>query len=305
MTCDLSVCIINHHTPTLTLQCVRSVLAGRDRLAIEVFVVNNTPDDAETIGALSSLSADEARVTVLQNAMPLGFSGNQNQMLSRASGRYLMPLNSDTLVQPGALSELVRCMDRLLRTGVCGPKLVYPDGRLQPSCRNFPTPVTHFLEASGLIRILKGSHLAGRWYYLAGPHDRLRRVDWLTGACLVVRAEAARQVGYYDEELFPGLYGEDMDWCWRMRAAGWHVMFDPHAVVTHLESQSPLGDRTVTMYRGFYTFCARHYPRSRQALIRLATVLALMPRWFLTRDDERRRTYGQLMRLPMSSRGIK
>ena len=298
---DLSVCVINHRTPVLTHQCVRSVLANHDGLDIEVYVVNNTPDDAEVI---QDLATDYSTVHVLTNDQPLGFSANQNQMFTRASGRYLMSLNSDTLVQPGALAELVHCMDHFPRTGMCGPKLIYPNGRLQPSCRNFPTSITHFIEASGLIRILKSCHFAGRWYFLASPHDHLRRVDWLTGACLIVRTEAAKQVGYYNSEMFPGLYGEDMEWCWRMHAAGWHVMFDPYAVVTHLESQSPLGDRTVAMYRGFYTFCARHYPRSRQALIRLATVLALMPRWFLTRDDERRRTYGKLMRLPMSSRGI-
>jgi GT2 family glycosyltransferase len=298
MSLDLSICIINHKTPALTQQCVQSIQSTCGGLDIEVFVVNNTPDDAELICALAK---SDSRVQVLQNTQPLGFSANQNQMLSLAAGRYLMPLNSDTLIQPGALRELVDFMDAHPHAGICGPRLIFPDGRLQPSCRNFPTPLTHFFEASGLIRFLKGNHAVGKWYYLAGSHDQPRQVDWLTGACLIVRAGAAKQVGFYDADLFPGLYGEDLEWCWRMRQAGWQVLFDPQAVVMHLESQSPLSDRTLLMYRGFYTFCARHYARPQQRGIRLATIMALMPRWLLSFNTQQRQTYAQLMRLPMPS----
>lgn len=298
MPLDLSICIINHQTPALTRQCVQSILGTCSDLDIEVFVVNNTPDDAELIDGLAT---NNPRVHVLQNTQPLGFSANQNQMLSLATGRYLMPLNSDTLIQPGALRELVSFMEAHPHAGICGPRLIFPDGRLQPSCRNFPTPLTHFFEASGLVRFLKDDRAVGKWYYLAGAHDQPREVDWLTGACLIVRAEAARQVGFYDAALFPGLYGEDLEWCWRMRRAGWQVLFDPQALVTHLESRSPLNDRTLLMYRGFYTFCARHYSRSQQRGIRLATIMALLPRWLLSLNKKQRQTYAQLIRLPMPS----
>ncbi|HEY3343130.1 MAG TPA: glycosyltransferase family 2 protein [Anaerolineae bacterium] len=301
MSLDLSICVINHKTPALTQQCVQSILDTCAGLGIEVFVVNNTHDDAEFIAALTRR---DQRVQVLQNAQPLGFSANQNQMLSLASGRYLMPLNSDTMIQPGALRELVEFMQAHPNAGLCGPRLVFSDGRLQPSCRNFPTPLTHFLEASGLVRFLKGSRAIGKWYYLAGSHDQPREVDWLTGACLIVRASAARQVGFYNADLFSGLYGEDLEWCWRMRQAGWQVLFDPQAVVVHLESQSPLSDRTLLMYRGFYTFCARYYSRSKQRGIRGATILALLPRWLLALNKEKKQTFAQLMRLPMSSPGL-
>jgi GT2 family glycosyltransferase len=296
MTLDLSVCIINHKTPALTRQCVQSILDTAGELHVEVFVVNNTPDDATTIAALGQ---NDSRVRVLQNTVPLGFSANQNQMLALANGHYLMPLNSDTRIHPGALQELIHFMQAHPRAGMCGPKLVFSDGRLQPSCRNFPTPLTHFLEASGLIRFLKNNRIIGRWYYLAGLHDRPRSVDWLTGACLIVPAEVIRHVGGYDATLFPGLYGEDMEWCWRIHKAGWEIWFNPDAVVTHLESQSPLNDRTVLMYQGFYTFCAQHYTHGQQRGIRLATFLALIPRWVLATNGSHRRTYATLMQLKM------
>ena len=176
------------------------------------------------------------------------------------------------------------------------------DGHLQPSGRNFPTPLTHFLEASGLWRLLRG-RVVGRWYTLCHPHDTVLSVDWLSGACLIVRAEALQQVGGYDEQLFPGLYAEDLEWCWRLRQAGWQILFDPQAVVTHLENQSPLDDRSLHMYRGFYAFCARYYSPGRQRGIRLATVAALLPRWLLARQPAARAIYGQLLRLPMPARG--
>lgn len=293
---DLSITIINHETPELLKACLQSIYDTQDRLQLEIFVVNNTPDND---GRICTLLAEFSGVHFIQNRTPLGFAANQNQMLRRASGRYLMPLNSDTVIQPGALQELVAYMDAHPRVGIAGPKLIYAGGKLQPSGRNFPNMFIHFMEASGLWQLLKGNRIAGRWYYLCDPHNTVRQVDWLTGACLIVRAEAAREVGFYNEELFPGLYGEDLEWCWRMKRAGWQVVFDPHAVVVHLENQSPLNERAMQIYRGSYTFCAAYYSRTQQRSIRLATVLAMIPKWILARNAGSRRIYAKLMRLPM------
>ncbi len=292
---EVSVCIVNHLTPELTEACVASVVDSAVDIAIEVLVVNNTRDDTDRMAQLSERAPF---VRVWQNEQPMGFAANQNRLMAHATGRYLMPLNSDTVVMPGALQELVRFMDAHPDVGIAGPRLVHPDGRLQPSCRNFPTPLSHFLEASGLWRLLRGNPWIGRIYPLCSPHTEVMEVDWLTGACLIVRASAAQQVGGYAEDLFP-FYAEDMEWCWRMRRAGWRVMFDPHATVIHLESQSPLAGRTRQMYYGLYQFCAIYYSPARRQAIRWATVLALMPRYLMTRSGEQRRVFMELMRLPM------
>ena len=295
MSPDLSLCIVNHRTPQLTQQCLRSIAETAEGLAVEVLLVNNTLDDQDELrSCLTSFTSSQ----FLQNEAQCGFSANQNQMLRRTQGRYLMPLNSDAIVQPGALRELVRFMDDHSHIGMAGPKLIHADGQLQPSCRNFPNPATHFLEASGLWQLLRGGFI-GRWYYLCSLHTAVQEVDWLTGACLIVRAEAAQQVGFYDEALFPGLYGEDLEWCWRMKRAGWQIMFDPHAVVMHLENQSPMNDRLVQMYFGFYTFCAHCLSHPQQHAIRLTTWLALWPKWFLARSPKTRALYAAVMALPM------
>jgi GT2 family glycosyltransferase len=203
------------------------------------------------------------------------------------------------MIHPGALRELTTFMDAHPDVGMVGPKLIRANGQLQPSCRNFPNALTHLCEASGLWKLMRGNYLISNWYYLCSPHDQVREVDWLTGACMVVRPETIAQVGDLNSEMFPIIYGEDMEWCWRMRQAGWKVVFNPKAVITHLENQTPLSDRAVLMYKGFYAFCAHYYPRSKQMSIRVATVLALAPHWLLTRDKKARQVYAALISLPM------
>jgi len=294
---DLSICVINHRTPELLARCLQSIARSETECVVEVIIVNNTNDD--TI-AIEQLTRSFRRSRFIQNSYPLGFAANQNQMLRCAQGRYWMPLNSDTEVTPGALAELVRFMDNHPDCAIAGPRLIYPDERLQPSMRSFPSGYTHFLEASGLWRLAPRSTRIGRYYGLLSPHDCVQEADWLTGACLIVRRVAAEAVGLYDEVNFPGMYGEDLDWCWRIRQAGWKVYFDPAATVSHCESASPLGERTLKMFEGFYTFCWLHYSQGQRCAIRTATIAALLPRFLLTNGHERRRLYLRLMQLPIN-----
>jgi GT2 family glycosyltransferase len=293
---DLSICIANHRTPELALACLQSIADHKGDLEVEVLLANNTPDDGEQLAAAV---AALPRGQFVQNEQPLSFAANQNQLMRQAGGRYLLALNSDTAVTSGALAELLRFAGAQPACGMVGPKLVHPDGSLQPSCRNFPSPLTHFLEASGLWRLLRNRRAIGRRYYLCSPHDEAQEVDWLTGACLLVRAEVLAQTGGFDEVRFGGMYGEDIDWCRRIRGAGWQIWFDPAAVIVHTESASPLNGRTVQMYRGFYRYCALHLSPAARAGVRTATFLALAPRWLLARDRQRRAAYRQIMRLPV------
>lgn len=294
---DLSICIANHKTPDLTLACLESIRQQTPDLTVEVLLVNNTPDDRDRLeAAVQGLPHG----CFLQNEQPLSFAANQNQLMRRSRGRYLMPLNSDTLLPPTAAAQLVHFMETHPHCAIAGPRLVHADGSLQPSLRNFPTPLTHFLEISGLWRLLRKNRLVGRRYYLCGPHDRTQQADWLSGACLIVRADVAAQTGYYDDRAFTGMYAEDLDWCWRVVQAGWEVWFDAATTIVHLESQSPLDNRAVQMCRGLYLFCTLHYSRGRQRAMRLATVAGAAPRWLLARSPQQRRIYAALMALPVA-----
>jgi len=288
----LSICIINHCTPELTRGCLQSLYRTTGDLPIEIFVVNNTREPCD----LSDLAAQRSTpLRLIQNEQPLGFAANQNQMMRLAQGRYLMPLNSDTVAHPGALPELVRFMDAHPRCGIAGPRLVYADGALQPSCRNFPSAVPTFFEVSGLWTRFRGNRVLGRWILLCNPHTDVIEAEWLHGACYIVRRTAAEQVGYYDADRFI-MFGEDVEWCWRMRQAGWQILFNPNAVVTHLEGQSPLDDRAVQMYRGGMRFVRKHYSPLRFLPVRISAVMALVIRWLLARNPQTRRVCWAAMK---------
>lgn len=288
---ELSICIINHRTPALTRQCLQSIADTAGELAIEVLLVNNTADACDVNGIRGPEGAP-LEVAFIQNAATLGFSANQNQMLRRATGSYLMPLNSDIIVHPGALQGLVAFMDAHPLCGLAGPKLLHGDGGLQRSCRTFPTGMTCLLETSGLWRLFQNSRWIGQAYALVDPHDRQRQVDWLSGACLIARAEAYRDVGGYDDALLP-MYAEDLDWCWRLARFGWEVWFTPMSVMTHLENATPMDDRAVVMQRATYDFVRARYPASRWRGIRMGTAAGLTFRWMLSRRPEQRAALGR------------
>ena len=123
-------------------------------------------------------------------------------------------------------------------------------------------------------------------------------MDWLSGACLIVRAQAFGDVGGYDEALLP-MYAEDLDWCWRMRRAGWEVWFDPAAVLTHLENATPMDDRAVVMQRASYDFARARLSIARQRGIRAGTALGHAIRWILARDPAQRAIHLRLMAMPV------
>lgn len=298
---DLSICIVNHETPELTVNCLRAIFDTSEHLTVEVFVVNNTPDHD---GAFARAMRAFPTVQCLQNERPLGFAANQNQMLSRAQGRYLMPLNSDTVPHPGALCELVRFMDAHPTVGLAGPKLVYADGRLQPSRRNFPAALPAFMEVTGLWRPLCARRGPARWLArrvaLCDPHTEVGEAEWLSGACYIVRREVVEQVGGYDADTFPTMYGEDVEWCWRIRRAGWRIAFDPAAVVTHLESQSPAPDRLYSMYAGSLAFMRKHCSSARAFGVRAVASVGVALRWLRARNREERSLYGRILHLLLS-----
>jgi GT2 family glycosyltransferase len=175
-------------------------------------------------------------VHLVRNTSNRGFGAAHNQALRSASARHLLVLNSDTEASGRALRTLVAYLDAHPEVAVAGPRLRYPNGRTQPSRRRFPTIATLFFESTQLQRLWPDNAILRRYYVAERDDDTEQEVDWLVGACLCVRASAARQVGFFDERFF--LYSEEIDWCRRFRAAGWRVAYVPSAEVVHHEGAS-------------------------------------------------------------------
>lgn len=232
---DVSIVVVSYNTVALLRQCLQAALPANRTPASptrEILVVDN----ASTDGSAAMVLAEFPTVQLIANERNVGFTRANNQALAVADGRYLCLINPDAELRPGALDALVAYLDTHPTTGVVGPRLLYPDGSPQPSRRRFPSLATGFVESTVLQRWPANSRLLRRYYVADRPDDQTQEVDWLTGACFIVRRAAAEQVGYFDERFF--MYSEELDWCRRIRAAGWRVVYLPEAVVIHHESRS-------------------------------------------------------------------
>ncbi|MCA9773382.1 MAG: glycosyltransferase family 2 protein [Myxococcales bacterium] len=227
---DLTVAIVSHGHRDYLERCLPTVFAQADEPGAPSFdvhlVVNQNAD-----GAYEWARNAWPKVVTTMNSRRLGFSANNNLIYRRSRSRYILLLNPDTEVRPGAFREMWEFMERTPECGIAGPKLLYPDGRLQLSCRRFPTLRSWLLRRTPL-RTLRpddgsvGDYTMGDW-----DHEKVREVDWMFGAALFVRRAAAERVGLLDEDIF--LFCEDIDWCYRFHKHGWKIFYVPTSVVVH------------------------------------------------------------------------
>jgi hypothetical protein len=223
----VSVVVVSTNERELLRACLSSIFDAPPRESLEVIVVDNACTD----GSAGMAKGFSPGCRVVTNPRRRGFARNNNIGLREAHGRYALLINADAWVRPGAIDALVSFLDTYQEVGICGPRVLNPDGTLQLSCRTFPTVRSVLMRRIPLFRwllpkrILRG-HLMQDW-----DHSSDRAVDWLLSACLLVRREAIDAVGPMDDDYF--LYGEDVDWCWRMWQKGWQVYFVPEAEVFH------------------------------------------------------------------------
>ena len=232
----------------------------------------------------------EARVIEEEN---VGMGGGNNAGMRRASGRYFLLLNSDAWVTGDAVEQLVRFADSYPDAAVVGPRLLNPDGSLQPSVRAFPTLWRLATEYLFLRKLAPRSRALNSFYEGGFDHDEVREVDWLFGACLLVRRDAADEVGLFDESFF--MFSEETDWCYRFRQAGWRVFFFPGAKVVHVGGASHGGSLFAENVRGHLRFLAKHRGTREAERARRLLLAGVRLRLLLFRG-ERRRSYREAAR---------
>jgi GT2 family glycosyltransferase len=263
----ISAIIVSYNTRAMTLDCLRSLYAELGDMPAEVFVVDNASSD----GSAAAIREEFANVTLIENTVNAGFGAANNQAMRLARGELLLLVNSDAMLRPGALAAMIQEVRADDRCAVVGPRLLNADGSLQPSCYKFPGPGRSICENTLLTAAFPNHPILGD--YRAWKHDTRRQVEFVIGACLLVRRCAADQVGLFDEAFF--LYAEETDWLFRFHRAGWKTCFTPAAQVFHLcgasGRQQPRKVFT-EFHRGQERFVRKHHGRMGLAVYRMAKV---------------------------------
>jgi GT2 family glycosyltransferase len=212
-------------------------------------------DNASRDGTAAAVRDVFPEVRLIEAPKNYGDAG-RNLALREASGRYRMFLDSDAELTEGALQTLVESIDSKPDVGLVAPRLVYPDGGLQLSARRFPPLLLPFLRRPPLGRLLAGSRAVSRHLMEDDPHDRVREVEYVLGACQLFSARAQGAVGEIDWQTYYGHF--DADWCFRIRLAGLKVLYIPHATVVHryrrLTAKHPVSGRSLRFLIDFYRY---------------------------------------------------
>lgn len=262
---DLSVIIVNWNTRRLLVECLHSIYEHGAGVDFDVWVVDNASED-DSVDVIRSAFP---KINLIRNESNEGFARANNRAMRASRGRYMLLLNSDAMATSGALQALINLAEAQPRAGIIGAQLAHPDGSFQASYAPFPVLWQEFLILTGLGRML-----FGRWYPSRGPEivKGPQQVDYVPGACLLVRRIAYDQVGGLDENYF--MYAEEVDWCYCMKRAGWQVWYQPVARILHhggASSHQRQPQREADLYRSRVRFFRKH--RGNRAAVSLKAMI--------------------------------
>jgi GT2 family glycosyltransferase len=252
----VTIVIVNWKTPKLLAGALRSILADPQSDGFEIFVVDNNSGD----GSVEMLRHDFPTVLTIANRDNVGFGRACNQVIPDATGEYVLLLNPDTVVMDRAISKMADHLDTHPECGAVGPRMCNPDGTLQLACRrSFPDPAAAFYRLTYLSRIFPNNPRFARYNLTHADPNQELDVDALSGACMMLRNSTIKQIGLLDEDIF--MYGEDIDWCWRVKEAGLAVRYIPDAVIYHYHGASSRFRRvgaTINLHKGMEVFYRKH-----------------------------------------------
>lgn len=264
---DVSVVIVNWNTRDVLRDCLRSVFAHSGTSSLEVIVVDNGSTD----GSPEMVRREFSQVNLLACPDNRGFAGANNLGMSIATGRYILLLNSDTIVMDDAIRKTVAYANMHPDTAVVGCRILNPDRSLQRSCFMFPSILNLLLFSTYLYQLFPTNRFFGREQMTWWRRNDAREVDVVTGCYMFVRKEAIDDVGLMDERFF--MYYEETDWCFRFKAKGWKNRFTPSASIIHIggASSAKLGaQRARIKNRSFVRYVFKHWSKPRACIGLLA-----------------------------------
>jgi len=269
---SISLIIVNRNVGELLSRCLNSIRTTGD-LSHEVIVVDNASSD----GSPAMLSREHPEARLITNPKNLGFAAACNIGIKASSGKYPVLLNPDTLVGPGCLKSLFDFMESNPKAGLAGPKVLNPDGSLQPTIRAIPGYVNIlFARKSPITSIWPGNPGAASYMLRGLPDDQPSAVPALAGVCLILRREMLEQTGALDERYF--MYLEDIDLCLNASQKGWQTFYVPQARLIHYWGKSSEQEKArmdEEHRRSMYLFFKKNHRPNMPQMIYLKAALYL------------------------------
>lgn len=281
---DLGIVIVNWNTCDFLERCLQTVYASEGNFSYQVVVVDNASSDNST----NMVREKFPQATLIPLDENLGYPKGNNVGLRalgyRSAGdvdddapRYALLLNPDTEVPVDSLCRMVQFMDSRPDVGVAGPKLLLEDGTLDKACRRgFPTPMVSIYHYSGLAKLFPKSERFGRYNMTFADPDQELEVDSVVGAYMQIRKEAIEQVGLLDEVFF--MYAEDIDWCFRIKEAGWKVWYYAPVIVHHIKraASSQSTKAQFEFWRAMLIFYRKHFRKTTPLILHMLILSGLL-----------------------------
>ena len=254
---DISIIIVNYNTKELTADCISSVLKYAQKISYEIIVVDNNSSD----GSQNFLSAKFPQITIIKNNTNVGFGKANNQALQIAQGEFLLLLNSDTCLTEEGINDIYQFAKNTQDAAIVGGKIYFGDNSLQYSCRRYANLFSEILMHSACI-VKNLDPFSYRNKMMDFDHKSIRKVDWVSGAYMLIRRNVLQDTFIFDPKIF--MYHEDKDFCRRIRQQGGNVYYFPGSLIYHYHGQSGKNNRArgnVACFLGSIVYVQNHYHR--------------------------------------------
>ena len=286
---NLSVVIITYNSAQYISNCLHSVVREIGHRNAELIFVDNKSEDT-SLKLLTAFSESDLpeniSVRIIANELNSGYAPANNQGMKISSGEYLLLLNPDVNIRQNSLKVMLDTLNEEPSIGMVAPQFLFPDGTIQPSCRRFPQYSSVIYEALGLTKLFSHSETFNAWKMGDFDHSARREVDQPMSSCVLLKRELLNQVGLMDEQFI--MFFNDVDWCKRIKGAGWKIVFNPEATVEHVLGGSVKLVRSRMILRshtGFFLYFQKHFRKPSQRFINqimgIILFLAVLPRIIL------------------------
>ena len=250
---DISIIIVSWKVRELLKKCLESIRSSQGDFNLEIFVVDNGSDD----GTIEMIKRDFPDVRLIASDKNLGFAKANNLALKRASGEFILLLNPDTEINRNSLSKPIEFIKNHQQCGVLGPKMLYPDGKLQPSVRRFPTLGAVAMMLFKLPKLFPNLKAVNKYLAKDFDYNREQIVDQIMGAYMFMPKSAIERVGYLDERFF--IWFEEVDYCRRLKASGFEVWYSPEISILHHGGKSFAQAAVISNQRLFFSSALKYF----------------------------------------------